>query len=907
MTSRREHARRVLIAAFTIMSASIAIAADSIAPPDERLDAARALHEARTRAEDAWSHLAAGDRGSLDAAREAGRALLPAADRFERASDALGAALLGADVPPAAADRHSAYLEAHRARRRDLARKLPGLDGPDPVRAARELEAILAEAAASPARESASSIQVRHVRRFPPRAATAERRDLADVLLGPDPTPQDSAPPSSDISAFAATFTKGTGPDRITRWLRGEIASAAFHGEAAGAEGCLRDRGCSAFDAASLLTGLLRARGVPARLAYGTVEADGRVLAARLLGGGSTQEALDAFHLGGVPAAIEGGDRLRFEHVWVRARVGAGWIDLDPSFDPAARASGALSARGGAGPSAGTDPAEILSRFLADPADRTPFGSDLLPRPIAPGKPPKPAKRAGTNSVPWKIVTRHGDLAAVPAAYRTYVAIAAGGTAERPLVDVRIPLADALATGVLFHSMPPSDLDRRIARALGGEANVPPHLVTATTVVSAGGREIAALPPMPRGTTIRVTVTLIPPGGDPIDIAARAQAGAPAAITVVPFSPGPGWLAARWRRADSDPTGSSGAARWCAATGAQFFADLLDETERLAVRAGGRRFLSPSLVVVAGAMHAPSGLARAPLFADAAGISMDVGRFDELLLPSPGARPVEFEVAAGAALSAWEGRALRIASGLDAVSTVTAAKSAAAAGGKPRVLRSKAVPGDLAAFSPDARADISDALGRGMSVVLPRPPQQLGEWIGESYVVLDPRSGRGAYLIRGGLRGAITADRAAGFIDALARGGDAGALLSSWRRGRAARALLAREGWPAGVAAKKKPAGVDALLAAASVREAVPLFPTGPWPPAGGRAKQLELGEPIALSGVGTVLWLGRGSRILDRAVKVPPNTPGFDPKTRLWIGPTAMAIVPVAGEGRLLPIPARY
>lgn len=892
-----------------IVSMSMSMSIASAAPADdERIAAARALHEARTRAENAWSGLANGDRGSLAAAQEAGRALLPAADRFERASDALGAALLGPGVPPAAADRHAAYLDAHRARRRELARTLPGLEGADPVQAARDLEAILAEAAASPARESASSIRVRHVRRFPPRAVTAESRDLADVRLGPDPTPQDSAPPPEEIASFARSFSRGVTAERIARWLRGEIVVAAFHGEAAGAQGCMRDRGCSAFDAASLLAGLLRARGVPARLAYGTVEADGRVIAARLLGGGSTQEALDALHLGGVPAAIDAGDRLRFEHVWVRARVGSAWIDLDPSFDPAARPPASAGIVGGGVPTAGSDPAEILSRYLADPADRTPFGADLLPKPAATG--PKKKTLAGAQksrpAVSWRILARHGDLATIPAAYRTYVAIAAGGSADRPLADVRIPLADALSTGILFHSMPPSDLDRRIALALGNEANVPPHLVTATTVISAGGREIAALPPLPRGTTIQVVVTLIPPGGDPIDIATRTQAGAPSAITVVPFSPGPGWLAARWRRADANPTGSSGAARWCAATGAQFFADLLDETGRLAARAGGRRFLSPSLVVVAGAMYAPSGLARAPLFADAAGISMDVGRFDEVLLPSPGARPVEFEVAAGAALSAWEGRALRIASGLDAVSTVTAAKSAAAAGGKPRALRGKAAAADLAAFSPDAREDITDALARGMSVVLPRPPQQLGGWIGESYVVLDPRSGRGAYLIRGGLRGAITADRASGFIDALARGGDAGPLLSSWRRGRAARALLAREGWPAGAPAKR-PTGVEKLLAAASVRESVPVFPAGPWPPMGGRAKRLELGEPIALSGVGTVLWLGRGSRILDRAVVVPKGTPGFDPKTRLWIGPTAMAIVPVDGEARLLPIPARY
>ncbi|HVO30207.1 MAG TPA: transglutaminase domain-containing protein [bacterium] len=908
----------VLLAAPRLAHAAAATPspAPSIPPAPPAWEApARALEMSRAHAEDALSRCATTGGGGAEATA-ALAAMLADADAYERALDAFTPILLDPAFPPAAADRHQAYLDAHRARHRALADALEELRAAKDGRAAAQKALdVLEETQVLAPRDAANAVAIRSVRRIPPRAATAEQKDLGDARVeGEDELPTDLAAPTPDLVAFARTLGDAT-PARITRAMRAEMQLAPFHAEALGASGCLRDRRCSAFDLATLLASLLRARGVPARLGYGVLELDGAAAAMRLTGGGDAQEALDALALGGVPAEPDPKDarRIRFEHVWVRARVDGAWVDLDPAFDPDATMPAPEAAPRRAAPEA--EAPKLLARFLSDPADRTPFGADLLAAPPPSASAPAPRPRPAG----YRIATRLAELSAVPPTYQAFVGLSVGGKSETPLMETRIPMRDAVATGILVYPRIPSALDRRIADALAPAGitallaanRLPPHLLSATTVIAAGGRELAALPPAAVGTQVPITVTLYAPNGTPIDAFEWAQTGTPAAITVLPFPPGPGFLPARWHDADVHPEGPAGLARAFAGTGAQLFADLLDETERLAARAGGRRFVSESVAVVAGSFHAPRGLAKAPLFTDPAGITVDVGRFDEILLAHEGTRPVEFEVAAGAALSSWEARALRVSTGLSAVSTVVASKAGAAGGGAPRVLRGKAPRGALDALSPAGRAEVADALARDLVVVLPRVPQSLDHWLGESYVVLDPRSGRGAYLLRGTLHGAVTTDATAALLLAVRDGADPASTITAWRKGRAGRALLAREGWPLDAAAPATPIrGVDAFLGGIAARESVPVPSARPWPPLGGKNVAVELGTPISLQGVGAALWMGNRTRVLDEAVArslglAPPK--GFDPKTRLWTGPTALAAVPVRGQVRLLPIPARY
>src|SRR5205814_10418037 len=119
--------------------------------------------------------------------------------------------------------------------------------------------------------------------------------------------------------------------------------------------------------------------------------------------------------------------------------------------------------------------------------------------------------------------------------------------------------------------------------------------------------------------------------------------------------------------------------------------------------------------------------------------------------------------------------------------------------------------------SADGTLEITNALAAGYVAVVPRVPQKLGRWLGETYALIDPRSGRGAYLVRGALHGATTTDDAASLLLAIRDGGDASAVLASWRKERAARELLAREGWPA-TGSPRAIGGVDSRLAVSAAR-----------------------------------------------------------------------------------------
>jgi len=110
----------------------------------------------------------------------------------------------------------------------------------------------------------------------------------------------------------------------------------------------LQSKRGNAFDTASLEIALLRAAGIPARYAYGTVQMPAEAVM-NWVGGVSNPEAAQSLlGQGGIPniALISGGQIkfIKLEHVWVEAYVdyvpsrgavnkaGDTWIQLDPSF-----------------------------------------------------------------------------------------------------------------------------------------------------------------------------------------------------------------------------------------------------------------------------------------------------------------------------------------------------------------------------------------------------------------------------------------------------------------------------------------------------------------------------------------------------------------------------------------------
>jgi hypothetical protein len=137
-------------------------------------------------------------------------------------------------------------------------------------------------------------------------------------------------------------------PVKIYNWVRNNIEFLPTYGSIQGADMTLQAKRGNAFDTASLLIGLMRAAGIPARYVYGTIQLP--VDQAMNWVGGVTkpEAALELLAQGGIPSiGISSGGLIRsvdLEHVWVEAYVdyvpsrGAvnkkpnTWVPMDASF-----------------------------------------------------------------------------------------------------------------------------------------------------------------------------------------------------------------------------------------------------------------------------------------------------------------------------------------------------------------------------------------------------------------------------------------------------------------------------------------------------------------------------------------------------------------------------------------------
>ena len=151
---------------------------------------------------------------------------------------------------------------------------------------------------------------------------------------------------TDDIRTLAATLNNN--PTEIYAWVHNNIRYIPSHGSIQGAQYTLENKRGNAVDTASLLIALLRAAGVPARYAYGTVEISAEKVMNWVGGATAPEAAQSLLGQGGVPniALVSGGrvKTIRLEHTWVEAYVdfepsrglnnieGDRWIPMDASF-----------------------------------------------------------------------------------------------------------------------------------------------------------------------------------------------------------------------------------------------------------------------------------------------------------------------------------------------------------------------------------------------------------------------------------------------------------------------------------------------------------------------------------------------------------------------------------------------
>ncbi len=155
----------------------------------------------------------------------------------------------------------------------------------------------------------------------------------AHAANGDEPTPADLAE-TIDVQITAAIQQKAdelnNHPVEIYNWVRNNIEFIPTYGSVQGSEMTLLNQQGNAFDTASLLIALLRASDIPARYVYGTVEMPVEQFANWVGADDNAEKASQIFAQGGIPhtALVSGGviKAIRFEHLWVET-----WVDFEPS------------------------------------------------------------------------------------------------------------------------------------------------------------------------------------------------------------------------------------------------------------------------------------------------------------------------------------------------------------------------------------------------------------------------------------------------------------------------------------------------------------------------------------------------------------------------------------------------
>ena len=151
---------------------------------------------------------------------------------------------------------------------------------------------------------------------------------------------------TNDIKELAQRLNNN--PVAIYNWVRNNIEFIPTYGSIQGSQLTLANKKGNAFDASSLLIAIYRAAGIPARYAYGTIQIPIDQAMNWVGGVTDPMAAIDLLTQGGIPntGLTQGGviKYVKMEHVWVEAwidfepsrgavhKVGDSWVGLDPSF-----------------------------------------------------------------------------------------------------------------------------------------------------------------------------------------------------------------------------------------------------------------------------------------------------------------------------------------------------------------------------------------------------------------------------------------------------------------------------------------------------------------------------------------------------------------------------------------------
>lgn len=602
----------------------------------------------------------------------------------------------------------------------------------------------------------------------------------------------------------AKALELGYSPVRIYEWVRNNIEFIPTYGSIQGANMCLQTKQCNDFDTASLLIALLRASGVSARYVYGTVDVPIEKMMNWVGGFSDPVSALNLVASGRIPVkgmTVSGKIAMaRMEHVWVEAwadyipsrgavqKQGDTWIPLDASYklydySSGADMSTALNAVGFDPVSMVTDANNSASKndvnwsatsvntgALTDRLDVVRNGlldyyrqnmpqasvNDIL------GHRTIRQQKWGLlpASLPMPVVVQPVRFSAIPVPlqHQVSVRLVTNDFFLEDAFNTTMPLPSISSAQITLSFFPATAADEQTADSYGGILNTPPYLLNMKAFLKVGGVTKASGPAASLGERQRLLIQFTAPGFTE-GVEHSVTAGGYYAIAMNVGSMSVEQLNERKDRlrevlAAGQATKDDSLGQILYTWGVSYFlqAKMFEMITSRTLGVENIKIGSEGLIGTAITVQTLFGLPRSAAFS---GFNIDVKRDTNAAFAKDGNadKTKSFMLMTGLYGSNLENAIFEETMKTQGVSAVKLLRVANDAGIPIFYINRTNVATIIPMLSLPAEdiQDLQNAVNAGKVVYAPQRTMNYGTFKGIGYLVLDPESGAGAYMISGGL------------------------------------------------------------------------------------------------------------------------------------------------------------
>jgi transglutaminase-like putative cysteine protease len=597
-------------------------------------------------------------------------------------------------------------------------------------------------------------------------------------------------------------------PVKIWQWVKNNIEFVPTYGAIQGADMCLQTKQCNDIDTASLLIALLRASNISARYVYGTLELPIEK-AKNWLGGVTDPRTVGTIlATNGIPGKllISGGTitAVQFEHVWVNAWInyipsrGAvhrfghedTWIPLDASYNqynytpgidittavPFDAQSFANQIQSTAtinqtdGSVTNVNSALIQQTMQSYQAQVQNYIQQNYPNATVGdvfGK--KEIKQQHFPFFPGTLqyITLPGstEFAQVPDNLKYKVSFEIqDSNAAAPTLSYTTGISELAGKRVTLSYIPATSNDEQVINSYGGIFNVPAYLVNMKPQIRIEGVVAATGNPIGLGNDQTFNMQFVSPAYGTEIVSNVVTAGAYYGIGINPSRVSQDLLSRRKTKLEAvkdticvnNPYSDECGGELLYATAMAYFLEL-NSFEDIAAQSSNVVKAKDVSEAIASANVNVSNLFGVPTRVSETGIMIDVDRNIYVAMSKSGdpAQLRQFMILSGEMSSIMEHAIFEQLYGAKGVSTIQLLQAANNQGIPIYDISQNNISSVLPILqiSNEIKTDIQNAVNAGKTVVIPKQNITYYSWSGTGYIVQDPVTGAGAYMISTNLAG----------------------------------------------------------------------------------------------------------------------------------------------------------